>query len=199
MADPERSCRICLAEDTREEIEKENALINPCNCSGGSRWIHRQCLDDWRFNCGLLGEQFWRCEICHANYVFQDPLINAAKTEEQLLTNMGDEMAAALVPSDRWVALVLTVTLLFLGWLWWLPIVLFAISKGMQHIIPIFFRCGGKLLREPEKNLWSIALFCCGFCLIWLLVPSQVVNTAWENFKRSHMQHARIVDRAGNR
>mmetsp|Transcript_57430 Transcript_57430/g.171312 ORF Transcript_57430/g.171312 Transcript_57430/m.171312 type:complete len:234 (-) Transcript_57430:882-1583(-) len=37
-----RCCRICLEADHPED------LIAPCRCKGGSKWVHRSCLDLWR-------------------------------------------------------------------------------------------------------------------------------------------------------
>jgi hypothetical protein len=38
----ERTCRICLQDDEPHD------LIAPCRCKGSSKWVHRQCLDQWR-------------------------------------------------------------------------------------------------------------------------------------------------------
>ncbi|CAF4154999.1 unnamed protein product [Rotaria sordida] len=37
-----KQCRICLDNDNPTDI------ISPCLCSGGSAYIHRKCLNDWR-------------------------------------------------------------------------------------------------------------------------------------------------------
>jgi len=60
-ADMEVTCRICLDEDTRMNV------IAPCKCSGGSKWVHRTCLDRWR----TVNEDraFSRCTECLENYV----------------------------------------------------------------------------------------------------------------------------------
>lgn len=36
-------CRICL----QEEIDMDS-LISPCQCSGSSKYVHRECLNEWR-------------------------------------------------------------------------------------------------------------------------------------------------------
>tara|TARA_Y100001970_G_scaffold76249_1_gene96756 strand:- start:2572 stop:3387 length:816 start_codon:yes stop_codon:yes gene_type:complete len=38
----ERECRICFESDNQED------LISPCLCDGTSKWVHRQCLNEWR-------------------------------------------------------------------------------------------------------------------------------------------------------
>ncbi|CAF3620145.1 unnamed protein product [Rotaria sordida] len=37
-----KQCRICLDNDN------PNDIISPCLCSGGSAYVHRKCLNDWR-------------------------------------------------------------------------------------------------------------------------------------------------------
>ena len=37
------TCRICLEDNC---LRKD--LIAPCACKGGSKWVHRECLDRWR-------------------------------------------------------------------------------------------------------------------------------------------------------
>lgn len=45
-------CRICFdGEET-----PDNPLISPCRCSGGSRYIHRGCLKQWRLQGNRKGE-----------------------------------------------------------------------------------------------------------------------------------------------
>jgi len=59
----EKVCRICL--DSEETLE--NPLIAPCKCAGSMRYVHRECLDEWRVTCfnpkALVG-----CTICHAPF-----------------------------------------------------------------------------------------------------------------------------------
>ena len=40
----EKTCRICFEEDDPEHT----TMIAPCRCKGSSRWVHRECLDEWR-------------------------------------------------------------------------------------------------------------------------------------------------------
>jgi putative AlgH/UPF0301 family transcriptional regulator len=37
-------CRFCFEGGS----EEDNALVAPCNCSGGSRWVHLKCLRTWQ-------------------------------------------------------------------------------------------------------------------------------------------------------
>ena len=38
--DEQITCRICL----EENLDRDD-VIAPCSCSGGSKWVHRECLD----------------------------------------------------------------------------------------------------------------------------------------------------------
>lgn len=42
IQDKLEQCRICLEEDT------ECNLIHPCNCRGTAKYVHRECIDQWR-------------------------------------------------------------------------------------------------------------------------------------------------------
>ena len=57
----EKQCRICL------ESDNTNDLIAPCLCSGTSKYVHRQCLDQWRAQ-DINGECFFKCNECQENY-----------------------------------------------------------------------------------------------------------------------------------
>ena len=40
-----KECRICFI---YENIEPNKPFINPCACSGTSKWVHIECLNRWR-------------------------------------------------------------------------------------------------------------------------------------------------------
>lgn len=54
------TCRICLDDCERHEV------ISPCACRGGSKWVHRDCLDRWR----TMREDraFSKCTECLSEY-----------------------------------------------------------------------------------------------------------------------------------
>ena len=54
-------CRICL-----EEELCRSAVIAPCSCAGGSKFVHRACLDQWRTT--REDRAFSRCTECLADY-----------------------------------------------------------------------------------------------------------------------------------
>eukprot|EP00536_Pseudo-nitzschia_multiseries_P010762 jgi/Psemu1/26862/gm1.26862_g len=61
--DDEKVCRICLEEDSPE------TMIAPCRCKGTSRWVHRECLDEWRTN--ERDRAFSKCTECRFEYYLQ--------------------------------------------------------------------------------------------------------------------------------
>eukprot|EP00537_Pseudo-nitzschia_pungens_P013975 CAMPEP_0172383792 /NCGR_PEP_ID=MMETSP1061-20121228/1600_1 /TAXON_ID=37318 /ORGANISM="Pseudo-nitzschia pungens, Strain cf. pungens" /LENGTH=602 /DNA_ID=CAMNT_0013112139 /DNA_START=455 /DNA_END=2263 /DNA_ORIENTATION=+ len=61
--DDEKVCRICLEEDSPE------TMIAPCRCKGSSKWVHRECLDEWRTN--EHDRAFSKCTECLFEYYLQ--------------------------------------------------------------------------------------------------------------------------------
>jgi hypothetical protein len=59
-----KTCRICF------DTDNQTGLIRPCLCSGGSAYVHRECLDDWR-SMNKEGRGFKYCEICHFQFVIE--------------------------------------------------------------------------------------------------------------------------------
>jgi hypothetical protein len=57
------TCRICFDTETAESQDPANPLICPCLCSGGSKYVHRQCLAQWR-NTNHRADAFYQCEVC---------------------------------------------------------------------------------------------------------------------------------------
>mmetsp|Transcript_30945 Transcript_30945/g.74733 ORF Transcript_30945/g.74733 Transcript_30945/m.74733 type:complete len:539 (-) Transcript_30945:81-1697(-) len=56
-------CRICLEEDLPQ------TMIAPCRCKGSSRWVHRDCLDEWRLT--QPDRAFSKCTECGFEYYLQ--------------------------------------------------------------------------------------------------------------------------------
>ena len=56
-------CRICLEEE--EDLDK---LISPCRCSGTSKYVHIECLKQWRYQ-DVDAPGFYRCMECNENYI----------------------------------------------------------------------------------------------------------------------------------
>jgi len=73
IEDDEKVCRICLEEDSPE------TMIAPCRCKGGSKWVHRECLDEWRTN--EKDRAFSKCTECLFEYYLQ-PVYKENENEE---------------------------------------------------------------------------------------------------------------------
>jgi hypothetical protein len=56
-----QSCRVCL------NIEPADQLISPCQCEGSLKYIHHQCLNNWRLRTININ-YIYCCEICHSRY-----------------------------------------------------------------------------------------------------------------------------------
>jgi uncharacterized membrane protein YgcG len=58
------TCRICFdSVGPGEAHDPHNPLISPCLCSGSSRYVHRQCLQQWR-QTNHRADAFYECEVC---------------------------------------------------------------------------------------------------------------------------------------
>jgi hypothetical protein len=55
-------CRICL----EEEDLSNNTLIAPCRCDGNSKYVHRECLAQWRLTSPRA---FSKCAECNFKYL----------------------------------------------------------------------------------------------------------------------------------
>lgn len=62
------TCRICLQEESLIGPSKE--LIQPCMCTGTAKYVHRDCLDEWRAN-KLNRRAFTHCSVCNYMYTVQ--------------------------------------------------------------------------------------------------------------------------------
>ncbi|UJR24556.1 hypothetical protein I4U23_005931 [Adineta vaga] len=74
---PAKSCRICLDSDN------QNDLISPCLCTGGSAYVHRKCLDNWRA-LNKYGRAFKSCEVCQFEYIIE-PIVDDPDADKRRL------------------------------------------------------------------------------------------------------------------
>jgi hypothetical protein len=72
-------CRICLEEEG-EDGDDNDTMIAPCRCKGGSKWVHRECLDEWRTN--ERDRAFSKCTECLFEYYIQ-PVYSGEEEEDQ--------------------------------------------------------------------------------------------------------------------
>ncbi len=62
----EKQCRICL---DGEIDATNNPLFRPCLCNGTSKFIHMQCLADWRASDPIA---FDHCKTCLYQWQFEE-------------------------------------------------------------------------------------------------------------------------------
>ena len=58
-------CRFCL------EDADEDQLIAPCNCDGSHKFVHQECLAEWRR--GRFPGARRRCNVCNAKWTTKPP------------------------------------------------------------------------------------------------------------------------------
>lgn len=58
-------CRICLEEDDPKN------MISPCLCKGSRKYVHRQCLNEWRL-CSNDEDNKTKCTICNFEYIIRE-------------------------------------------------------------------------------------------------------------------------------
>ena len=75
-----RICRICLEEyDPSDQSSQNNILVNPCKCSGSTKYIHFDCLQTWLKSKAIVNSLLTpscnyyeimdvECEICKIIY-----------------------------------------------------------------------------------------------------------------------------------
>ncbi|CAF1624694.1 unnamed protein product [Rotaria magnacalcarata] len=73
-----KACRICF------DTDNPNDLISPCLCKGGSAYVHRKCLDDWR-SVNKNGRAFKFCDVCQFEYVIEPVVDNPSSDKHRLL------------------------------------------------------------------------------------------------------------------
>ena len=57
--DDDPFCRYCFEGDA-----PGNPLIDPCLCIGSQKWIHKQCLDNWRSRWPESDRRSTHCPVC---------------------------------------------------------------------------------------------------------------------------------------
>ncbi|KAI9012742.1 hypothetical protein BC832DRAFT_547898 [Gaertneriomyces semiglobifer] len=74
LADPpqaagrdDRICRICFG--GQEDEPELGRLLSPCKCNGTMKYVHVECLNEWRRN-SRKKESFYQCDQCLYRYNF---------------------------------------------------------------------------------------------------------------------------------
>ena len=50
--------------------DEDDGFISPCACRGSMKWVHRQCLEEWRHKSARR-DSFYSCEYCFEPYRFR--------------------------------------------------------------------------------------------------------------------------------
>ena len=90
MPDDEKICKICYSEDNDKTV---NPLVHLCNCNGGLRFSHFECIKKWMETKLVIKEnekktvksyniKSFNCEICKTPYPFKFKLNNVEKPFE---------------------------------------------------------------------------------------------------------------------
>ena len=90
IPDDERICKICYSEENDKE---NNPLVHLCNCNGGLRFSHFQCIKKWMETKLVIKEnekktvksyniKSFNCEICKTPYPFKFKLNGIEKPFE---------------------------------------------------------------------------------------------------------------------
>jgi len=63
-----RVCRICFG--GVNDILESGKLISPCKCKGSMKYVHVNCLNDWRL-ASANKASYYQCDQCKYKYHFQ--------------------------------------------------------------------------------------------------------------------------------
>ena len=83
-------CRLCFDEDTITN------LIYPCQCSGTSKYVHKNCLNEWR-TLADNREAFNKCFECGYSYKFTNEVIHQISQWHNLLKHISRNLISFTV------------------------------------------------------------------------------------------------------
>ena len=95
------NCRICFEED--EEIN----LISPCLCSGHIKYVHCECLDNWRNIPSSNNKNFYSCEICNEKFILE--------IKHNLINDLNFKYKLCIGFEVTLIILILLITMYFIG------------------------------------------------------------------------------------
>jgi hypothetical protein len=148
-AHDEKVCRICLEDDHPDQ------MIAPCQCKGGSKWVHRECLDLWRTN--EKDRAFSQCTECLYKYHMMTVPQHQAST-----TKWRRAKFYMLVSRDiLLVTLGLQVVIGILGAFVWLC------DSDEKSLLELF--CGGTTCPNGDWHAVGV-YYVCGFLLLLVLM-----------------------------
>ncbi|RIA90890.1 hypothetical protein C1645_138856 [Glomus cerebriforme] len=79
----DKMCRICFS--GVEDEGNLGRLISPCQCKGTMRYVHVECLNQWRLT-SQKKSSFFQCDECKYKYAFRRTTIAKFATNEFILT-----------------------------------------------------------------------------------------------------------------
>ena len=155
-----KTCRICFDSDNQTD------LIRPCLCRGGSAYVHRKCLDDWRsLNKEDRGFKF--CEVCQFQYVIE-PVVDDpnADRKRKLIFRL-------LVTRD--ITLIILLTQAFIIGLAFLIQVCDGKTKDLRHSFPESMSAFGVYYLVSLTIFFALLGFfgLIGICCGWLDVSER--------------------------
>lgn len=117
--DESRYCWVCFATDEDDELA---AWVQPCKCSGTTKWVHQSCLQRW-VDEKQKGNAFKRvnCPQCQTEYIIVFPemgtFVSILEGVDTIIKRLSPFLAAGvIVGSLYWTAVTygaITVFLVF--------------------------------------------------------------------------------------
>lgn len=105
--DESRYCWVCFATDEDDELA---AWVQPCKCSGTTKWVHQNCLQRW-VDEKQKGNAFKRvnCPQCQTEYIIVFPemgtFVSILEGVDTIIKRLSPFLAAGvIVGSLYWTA-----------------------------------------------------------------------------------------------
>lgn len=144
-----KCCRICLDGD------KHQNMIAPCRCKGTSKWVHRECLDQWRaYNADDLA--FSQCMECRFHFQFEE---NSSEKHRHLTRCL----YWLLVSRDLFVATVVVQAFVLL-----FALIFFAAAQSEEGVIEWVDDSHNPICRSSGCQFWSC--YAIGILVLFLLL-----------------------------
>lgn len=120
--DESRYCWVCFATDEDDELA---AWVQPCKCSGTTKWVHQSCLQRW-VDEKQKGNAFKRvnCPQCQTEYIIVFPemgtFVSILEGVDTIIKRLSPFLAAGvIVGSLYWTAVTYgAVTVILTASLW---------------------------------------------------------------------------------
>ena len=77
------TCRICM------ETDDAGNMIYPCKCAGTSKYVHKNCLNQWR-TLSDNREAFYKCFECHYIYTIENNIEYTKTTFDKCIEHLSN-------------------------------------------------------------------------------------------------------------